>query len=248
MTRWRLVAGAVALLAAGCAARVPRPAPLPTYAPPPAALPRIEYSVQVGAFAEVDNALRLITTLGQRGLEAFYFVGADGLHRVRFGSFPTKELATQRAEAFRSEQVIDAFYVVPPEPLTPMRRGAGLRRQVVDAAMSFLGWPYRWGGPSPETGFDCSGLTMTAYRLSGLALPRTAAEQYTGGERVTLDGLQEGDLVFFATEGGGRPSHVGLYVGAGRFIHAPGRGGVVRLDPLTDAYYQRRFLAGRSFL
>jgi cell wall-associated NlpC family hydrolase len=81
---------------------------------------------------------------------------------------------------------------------------------VVRSARSFLGRPYRWGGPSPESGLDCSGLTMTAYRLNGLALPRASAEQFAGGEPIPVRGLQEADLVFFATEDATKPTHVGL--------------------------------------
>jgi cell wall-associated NlpC family hydrolase len=238
------------LLLAGCASRPARVVRHPQAPRPlrPRILPRIEYSVQVGAFSDPDNAVRLIETLSDRGLEAFYFVGEDGLHRVRFGSFSSKELAVQRAETLREEQVIDAYYVVAPRAPSAGRGDAALRGEVVRSAMSFLGLPYRWGGPSPETGFDCSGLTMTAYRLGGIDLPRTAMEQYAVGEAVPPEELQEADLVFFATGSGSRPTHVGLYVGNGRFVHAPREGGVVRIDALSDGYYQRRLLGGRSYL
>jgi hypothetical protein len=247
----RVVLPFAALVAlAGCATRPHRVARYPP-APRPIrryVLPRIEYSVQVGAFSDPDNAVRLIETLSDHDLEAFYFVGDDGLHRVRFGSFGSKELAIERAETLRAEQVIDAYYVVAPHPVSGTRGDAALRSEVVRSAMGFLGRPYRWGGPSPETGFDCSGLTMTAYRLSGIDLPRTAAAQYATGEAVSPDELQEADLVFFATAAGSRPTHVGLYVGDGRFSPAPGQGSVVRVDALADGYYQRHLLAGRSYM
>ena len=83
----------VLLRSASCLARAPRPARFPEGRPPP----RIEYSVQVGAFASPDNALGLVEALAGRGLEAFYFAGADGLHKVRFGSFASRELALGRA-------------------------------------------------------------------------------------------------------------------------------------------------------
>jgi cell wall-associated NlpC family hydrolase len=89
---------------------------------------------------------------------------------------------------------------------------------------------------------------MTAYRLNGLALPRASAEQFAGGEPIPVRGLQEADLVFFATEDATKPTHVGLYAGEGRFIHATSRGDVVRVDALANSHYERRFLGGRSYL
>jgi cell wall-associated NlpC family hydrolase len=229
------------------APRAPSPRPLPR-ATEPAALPRIQYSIQVGAFSDSDNAVRLIEELSDRGVEAFYFVGSDGLHRVRFGSFDTKEVAAALAEEFKVNGIIGSYYVLPPEPVAVARDDSGLRDQLVRTALGFLGRPYHWGGPSPETGFDCSGLTMAVYRLHGLALPRTAAEQYAAGGTVSADRLQKADLVFFDTGGHSRPSHVGLYLGDGRFVHAPSSGGVVRIDELAQDYYHRRFLSARSYL
>lgn len=242
---WRPAAGAVALvLSAGCAARAPHLARRPDGQP----LPRIEYSVQLGAFASPDNALCLVQSLAERELEAFHFAGEDGLHRVRFGSFESRELARRRAEALKQEGIIEQYFVVSPRSFSSGLGDAALRRSVVRSATSFLGRPYRWGGSSPETGLDCSGLTMTAYRLNGLALPRASAEQFAVGEPVSLSGLEEADLVFFADEDGTKPTHVGLYLGEGRFIHAPSRGDVVRVDALSNSHYERRFLGGRSYL
>ncbi len=232
------------LLSASCAARASRPAPHPEGRP----LPRIEYSIQVGAFASPDNALRLVEALAGRGLEAFYFAGADGLYKVRFGSFVSRELALGRAEALTQDRVIEQYFVVSPDPFSSGRGGGALRRAVVLSASGFLGQPYRWGGSSTETGLDCSGLTMAAYRLNGLALPRASAGQFALGEPVSPGGLQEADLVFFGDEGAVKPTHVGLYVGEGRFIHAPRQGGVVRVDALATSHYRRRFLGGRSYL
>ncbi len=240
-----LVLVPVLLLATGCAARAPRP---PLYTDQ-TALPRIGYSVQVGAFADPDNALRLVSSLAARGIEAFYFSGDGGLQRVRFGSFASRAAAVRRAEVLRDERIIDEYFVVPPSaPGLARGGGAALRRDVVRSAMGFLGRPYRWGGSSPETGLDCSGLTMAAYRLNGIALPRASAQQFAAGRSVSLHRLQEADLVFFATESRTKPTHVGLYLGDGRFIHAPGRGDVVRIDALANDYFRRHFLGGRSYL
>ena len=233
---------ATGLVLTACGARMPPP-------PPPApgdALPPMGFSIQVGAFRDSDNAVRLSEVLRDRGVEAFHFVARDGLHKVRFGSFPSRALAEQRAEALRRERVIDRYYVVRPDP--GHTRAGDLRHQVVDSAMGFLGSPYRWGGPSAEAGFDCSGLTMTAYRLNGLELPRTSAAQFRAGRSVPRGSLKEADLVFFGTGRTGRVSHVGLYIGEGRFIHAPSSGKVVRIDDLSESYYERHFLGARTYV
>jgi hypothetical protein len=200
--------------------------------------------VQVGAFSDPENAVRLKESLDAYGIDAFHFVGDDGLNRVRFGDFEIREEAVGTAEALRMDGVVDEYYVVPPE----LARGAELRRRIAGSALSFLGSPYRWGGRSTEEGFDCSGLTTAAYRLGGVALPRTARDQHAGGVPVSLSELREADLVFFAIDRKRKPTHVGLYLGNGRFIHAPGSGKVVRVDDLSSRYYQRHFLGACSYL
>ena len=236
---------AARLMPATTSARRPPVAPP---VPAPGRLPRIGYCVQVGAFANPDNAIRLSESLRSRGLEAFHFVGDDDLRRVRFGDFRTAEAATRRAESLRREGIVVDYYVVPPGTYAFAGGGPGLRNRVVGSALGLLGQPYRWGGRSTETGFDCSGLTLTAYRLNGLALPRTSVLQYAAGAPVRVRDLKKADLVFFATERRSQPSHVGLFVGEGRFIHAPASGKVVRIDALSQTYYVSRFLAARSYL
>ena len=129
----------------------------------------------------------------------------------------------------------------------------GLLRQVHDraaemavSAMDFLGVHYRRGGQSAETGFDCSGFTRHMYELSGLDLPRRAEEQARakGLVPVSRDDLKPGDLVFFNTMKR-TFSHVGIYIGENRFIHAPSRGKTVRTDDLGFAYWAKRFTGAR---
>jgi cell wall-associated NlpC family hydrolase len=100
---------------------------------------------------------------------------------------------------------------------------------VVSIALQYLGVPYVWGGASPATGFDCSGLVMYVFAQVGISLPHNAAAQYGYGVPVPYDQLQPGDLVFF--EGLG---HVGIYIGGGQFIHAPHTGDVVRISSLSE--------------
>jgi cell wall-associated NlpC family hydrolase len=118
-----------------------------------------------------------------------------------------------------------------------------VRSQVVFTAMQMVGVPYRWGGSSPQ-GFDCSGLVQYAYSNAGLRLPRTAADQMDASAPVTLENAQAGDLLFFRD--GSRTSHVAIYLGDGRFVHAPSTGSQVSLDSFGNAYWRMRFArAGR---
>ena len=116
---------------------------------------------------------------------------------------------------------------------------------LVVTAMGFLGVPYRRGGNSAETGFDCSGLVRTIYgQTIGLMLPRRADQQAAATQSIDKKELQPGDLVFFNTMRRAF-SHVGIYVGDGKFIHAPRSGAQVRVEDMQASYWQRRFDGAR---
>ena len=122
------------------------------------------------------------------------------------------------------------------------------RQQIITSAVSLMGVPYQWGGESSDTGFDCSGLTMVVYQLNGLDLPRSSSQQWKEGRPVKRSQLAKGDLVFFATKGGRRVSHVGIYTGSGKFLHAPRRGRKITISSLSSRYYKTRYLGARSYL
>ena len=110
-------------------------------------------------------------------------------------------------------------------------------------ALGLVGTPYRYGGNTPAGGFDCSGLIGYVYRgQAGQAPPRTVAELSDFGQPVDAEEARTGDLVLF---GRGRPGHAGIYVGNGRFVHAPSTGGEVRLDRLNSPYWSRQATAFR---
>ena len=118
---------------------------------------------------------------------------------------------------------------------------------VLMRALSLVGTPYRYGGDSPEGGFDCSGLVVYVYRdVVPRPLPRTSVDLARSGPMVAPVRLAAGDLVVFAP--GGRVNHVGIYVGEGRFVHAPSSGGTVRLDRLDGPYWREHFDGGRRIL
>jgi hypothetical protein len=121
--------------------------------------------------------------------------------------------------------------------------------EVLMRAIGLVGTPYRYGGNTPEAGFDCSGLVGFVFRdAAGLALPRSTRELIDIPAReIKRDELQPGDLVYF-NPAGGRVSHIGIYVGEGRFVHAPSRGGTVRLDALGSEYWNRHFVGAKRVL
>jgi cell wall-associated NlpC family hydrolase len=215
------------------------------------AISPLGYTIQAGAFANAENAARMTRSLQEKGLAATYFAAKRGLYKVRFGNFPTKEPARTQAEEIRQAGIIGEFYIVSPEEYPAAKRAelgeAYIREELVRSAQSFLGVPYLWGGTSVETGFDCSGLTMTVYQLNGFDLPRTSQEQFAAGNPVDRSSLEKGDLLFFS-KGGGKVSHVGIYAGNGRFIHAAGRGKQIRTDFLSNGQYSRIYLGARSYL
>ena len=116
--------------------------------------------------------------------------------------------------------------------------------RIVSAAMAQVGVPYRYGGASPMQGFDCSGLVSYVFAQQGIRVPRTAAQQFVAATPVRERDLKPGDLVFFRLAGPkAEVSHVGIYAGAGRFVHAPQSGRRVSEANLDDEYYRPR-LAG----
>ena len=123
----------------------------------------------------------------------------------------------------------------PPEPN---------RQQIVRFAKTFVGTPYRQGGTSRK-GVDCSGLVFAVYREFDIRLPRTSRDQSRIGDQVDRSGLKPADLLFFKTSRKESVTHVGIYIGGGKFVHASTSERKVRIDALNDDYYKRRFTVAR---
>ncbi len=140
--------------------------------------------------------------------------------------------------------------VAPVFTAPPLGQFSPVAEDVLFRAIGLVGTPYRYGGNTPDGGFDCSGLIGYVYRDAvGIVLPRSTREMNAmRSANVGRDALVPGDLVFFATAGGGKVSHAGIYVGEGRFVHAPASGGTVRLDSLASAYWQRNFLSAKRII
>jgi peptidoglycan DL-endopeptidase CwlO len=130
----------------------------------------------------------------------------------------------------------------PSSPESPTGAPPSQYGGVVGVAMQYLGIPYRWGGSSPSTGFDCSGFVMYVFSRVGVSLPRVVSAQYTVGVPVSRSELQPGDIVFFNSLG-----HNGIYIGGGQFIHSPHTGDVVKISSLSG-YYVDNWVGARRVL
>ena len=119
-------------------------------------------------------------------------------------------------------------------------------QEVAARALAMVGTPYRYGGASPEQGFDCSGLVWYSHRHSGIDVPRTSRDQFRAATKVSLQSVVPGDIMFFQDEA--KLAHVGIYLGDGRFVHAPASGRLVSVASLSSPYYQGQLVAvGRLF-
>lgn len=118
--------------------------------------------------------------------------------------------------------------------------------QAADTALTMLGKPYRFGGYSPASGFDCSGLVYYSYQQAGLRVPRDTQGQRYQGKLIAMRNLRKGDLLFF-NQRGKRFSHVAIYLGENRFVHAPATGKTVRIDSLSNSYWNKHYVGARRF-
>lgn len=120
------------------------------------------------------------------------------------------------------------------------------RAKIVNVANDMLGISYQYGGQSPKKGFDCSGLVYYSHKQAGIRIPRTTRGQFRAVKQISYRSLKAGDLVFFNTKGYGLVSHVGIYIGDGKFIHAPSSGKRVSIADINDKYWKHRYSgAGR---
>jgi cell wall-associated NlpC family hydrolase len=139
-----------------------------------------------------------------------------------------------------TELVVQVHPDAPRHTKTPPPPEPTLGQQAVTIALRAVGVPYRWGGASPEGGFDCSGLIHWAFGHLGVELPHSSYALYGLGTSVSPGKLKPGDVLFFSGLG-----HVGLYLGGGRMVHAPRSGRSVEIVPLGDSHYGERLVAAR---
>jgi cell wall-associated NlpC family hydrolase len=223
----------------------------------------VGYSIQVGAFSEVKNAERLTTKLQGRGIEAFYFKKENGVYAVRFGDFRSWDEAKRYARKLVGDRMISEYFIASPEHVSirkasvpeirakketvPKPKPSGdMGGVAARTAERFVGIPYRWGGDTVVDGMDCSGFVRAVYNLCGVNIPRTSREQFSVGDPVSRDDLNEGDLVFFGASADSI-NHVGIYVGGGKFVHAPRRGDDIKVSSLSESYFEKRFIGAKRY-
>jgi cell wall-associated NlpC family hydrolase len=171
-------------------------------------------------------------------------LAADSADEIRVDStsqaLVEDTLAADRSLLFASDvdQMIAAQAEAPAAP-------QGRVQTMLKRALALLGTPYRWGGTSPDGGFDCSGLVGYVFRTAlGIELPRVSRDMANDGEKVERSAMSAGDLVFFSRRGK-RVDHVGIYLGNGQFVHAPRTGKDVMVSDLDKGYWNGKFLQAR---
>lgn len=229
----------------GRAVLLPKPEPAPT---DPQLL---GYTIQTGAFSDLDNAVRMTDSLNEQDCDAFYFRHESGLFKVRLGDYSSYGEAEEAARSLLVNKIISDYFIVPPvknvDADSRLDTVGIFRDRLVNTAQKYINYPYIWGGDSPGLGFDCSGLVLAVYRLNGFNLPRTSSEQYRTGRPISTDQLEKGDLVFFNTVPGAEVSHVGIYVGNDLFIHASGRKKNIRYDSLSNPFFSTCFVGACTY-
>lgn len=213
----------------------------------------VEYVIQAGAFKNQDTAVKFVEKLNRQDLDAFFFYDTDRLFKVRLGNFATLDTAKRIARDLKSNGTIGEYQIVSPNTYSYTQIEAKgtpyVRDELVKTVKRHIGILYKWGGTSAATGFDCSGLMMVSYKMNGLVIPRNSRSQYGKGKKISKSQLRKGDLVFFATGSSRtRISHVGMYIGNGQFVHAPGRGKRVRTASLSNSYFKRTYIGAVSYI
>ncbi|GAC1539909.1 MAG: hypothetical protein NVS3B16_01420 [Vulcanimicrobiaceae bacterium] len=205
----------------------------------------------VTGIADAKNAPAAPTPSAATALQSGSGRIADDAERGAPPSMPIAgadlEMWSAPRDAGRTEAEAATPAVRPPkaDPIHRFARGivsrtSSIARSLTRSAMRFIGTPYVFGGTSPS-GFDCSGYTQHVFAMLGIALPRTADAQYSAGH-ATVGGMTSGDLVFFQTYEPG-PSHVGIYVGNGKFVHSSSHG--VMVSRLGDDYWRSRYIGAK---
>lgn len=176
--------------------------------------------------AEVTNLQKDLKSLGYFGVQPTGYFGT---------------ITQQSVKAYQKSKYLITDGIVGPATARAIKVD-----KIINKAKSYQGVPYVWGGVSPA-GFDCSGFVHYVLLQNGIVIPRTAADQYYTGTWVDRSRLVPGDLVFFSTYKPG-PSHVGIYIGGNKFIHASSGANKVTISDLSNAYYSQHYIGAKRVI
>lgn len=209
------------------------------------------YAVRFGDFPSKEKARAVAKKLvDERLIDTFYIA-------------PPNEIVFSTPQPPAWQKARPSEIKAPPEPKRPLavrtaepaakpsakpvsRDDKDMGAIAARTAERFVGIPYRWGGENVVDGMDCSGFVRAVYNLCGLSIPRTSRDQYKAGEAVSKEDLKDGDLVFFGSSEE-TINHVGIYIGSGKFVHAPKRGEDIRATAIDESYFERRFIGARRY-
>lgn len=210
------------------------------------------YAVRFGNFATRQKARSAAQRLVADGLIDSYYVAPP--KEVVFAAAPEQTVLKQAQPELRKPNLQPYAPPLgpehepqPPKPPTAAANRRDLGYIAARTAERFIGIPYQWGGNTVVDGLDCSGFSKAVYNLCGVNIPRTSREQYRAGSAVAREQLKDGDLVFFGSSEASI-NHVGIYIGNGRFVHAPRRGEEIRTATLEESYFERRFVGARRYV
>ncbi|ABQ25977.1 NlpC/P60 family protein [Geotalea uraniireducens] len=207
------------------------------------------YAVRFGDFESKEKARKAAQRLVADRMIGSYFIAPPQKIAVKKSSELAWEKAPEPSLKKLSPVVPKKKVEQPGGEAGPTSGGKGHGDMGVIAARTaerFVGIPYRWGGDTVVDGMDCSGFVRAVYNLCGVNIPRTSREQFRVGENVGKTDLQDGDLVFFGASGD-EINHVGIYVGNGRFVHAPRRGDDIKVSTLDENYFAKKFIGAKRY-
>ncbi len=206
------------------------------------------YAVRFGDFPSKEKALTVAKRLvAERMIDGYYIAPPNEVvfsqAKIPGWQKPTSEELRKQGGAIQP-----TVPKLPPEkqPIKSVKDSNDMGTIAARTAERFVGIPYRWGGENVVDGLDCSGFVRAVYNLCGLSIPRTSRDQFTAGDLVIKEELKDGDLVFFGASADAI-NHVGIYVGNGKFVHAPRRGEEIRVSEVNESYFERRFVGARRY-
>lgn len=211
------------------------------------------YAVRFGDFPSKQKARSVASRLVAEKLIDSYYIAPP--KEVVFGAAQTTVIKKNQPELHKPLRPYPpptnelGLPSEPPTPAKPTVSHADERDMGYIAARTaerFVGIPYQWGGNTVVDGLDCSGFAKAVYNLCGVNIPRTSREQFKAGNPVNRSDLKDGDLVFFGSSESSI-NHVGIYIGSGKFVHAPRRGEEIKIASIDESYFERRFVGARRY-